>query len=113
MRKEERQNLRLDLDPFQGTFFIRPDVTDHKDREEHQDAREGQHQAGQRDPDMGTRLAQDLLGEQVTQAGRRGHFPAWSPDRSFLYFGQGALPDRRDLWRIRRLHQGPVVIHKS
>jgi Tol biopolymer transport system component len=34
-------------------------------------------------------------------AGLHGHFPVWSPDRSFIYFVQGGLPDRLDLWRIR------------
>jgi len=33
-------------------------------------------------------------------AGLHSHFPLWSPDMSFLYFVQGALPDRLDVWRI-------------
>jgi Tol biopolymer transport system component len=33
--------------------------------------------------------------------GLHGHFPVWSPDRAFIYFVQGSLPDRLDLWRIR------------
>jgi Tol biopolymer transport system component len=34
-------------------------------------------------------------------AGLHAHFLAWAPDRSFIYFVLGALPDRLDLWRIR------------
>ncbi|HET6413789.1 MAG TPA: protein kinase, partial [Anaeromyxobacter sp.] len=33
--------------------------------------------------------------------GLHGHFILWSPDQAFIYFVQGALPDRLDLWRIR------------
>ena len=34
-------------------------------------------------------------------AGLHSHFPLWSPDMAFLYFVQGALPDKLDIWRIR------------
>jgi Tol biopolymer transport system component len=34
-------------------------------------------------------------------AGLHCHFLVWSPDREFIYFVQGSLPDRTDLWRIR------------
>lgn len=33
-------------------------------------------------------------------AGLHAHFPAWAPDGAFLYFVQGALPDKLDIWRI-------------
>jgi Tol biopolymer transport system component len=33
--------------------------------------------------------------------GLHAHFPVWSPDGSFIYFVQGALPDKMDIWRIR------------
>jgi Tol biopolymer transport system component len=33
--------------------------------------------------------------------GLHGHFLLWSPDRAFVYFVQGTLPDRMDIWRIR------------
>jgi len=33
-------------------------------------------------------------------AGLHAHFPLWAPDRQFIYFVQGALPDRLDIWRI-------------
>ena len=34
-------------------------------------------------------------------AGLHSHFLAWSPDQAFIYFVQGVLPDRLDVWRIR------------
>jgi Tol biopolymer transport system component len=33
--------------------------------------------------------------------GLHAHFPLWSPDQSFIYFVQGALPGAMDVWRIR------------
>ena len=33
-------------------------------------------------------------------AGLHSHFPLWSRDTAFLYFVQGELPDKLDLWRI-------------
>ena len=33
--------------------------------------------------------------------GVHGHFPLWAPDAAFLYFVQGTLPDKLDIWRIR------------
>ena len=45
-------------------------------------------------------------GSEATQifsapAGLHSHFPIWSPDQAFIYFVQGTLPDRLDIWRIR------------
>jgi Tol biopolymer transport system component len=34
-------------------------------------------------------------------AGLHSHFPAWAPDRAFIYFVEGALPDKLDIWRIK------------
>ena len=34
-------------------------------------------------------------------AGLHSHFPLWAPDMAFLYFVQGSLPDKLDIWRIR------------
>ena len=34
-------------------------------------------------------------------AGLHSHFPLWAPDAAFLYFIQGELPDKLDIWRIR------------
>ena len=33
-------------------------------------------------------------------AGLHSHFPLWSPDAAFIYFVQGYLPDKLDIWRI-------------
>jgi Tol biopolymer transport system component len=33
-------------------------------------------------------------------AGLHSHFPLWAPDTAFLYFVQGSLPDKLDIWRI-------------
>jgi Tol biopolymer transport system component len=33
-------------------------------------------------------------------AGLHSHFPLWSPDADYIYFVQGTLPDRLDIWRI-------------
>ena len=33
-------------------------------------------------------------------AGLHCHFQLWAPDSSFIYFVQGALPDKLDIWRI-------------
>ena len=32
--------------------------------------------------------------------GLHSHFPLWSPDTKFIYFVQGSLPDKLDIWRI-------------
>jgi Tol biopolymer transport system component len=34
-------------------------------------------------------------------AGLHSHFPLWAPDAAFIYFVQGDLPDKLDIWRIR------------
>jgi Tol biopolymer transport system component len=33
--------------------------------------------------------------------GIHSHFQLWSPDNAFIYFVQGSLPDKLDIWRIR------------
>ena len=49
--------------------------------------------------------------------GLHSHFPVWSPDMKYLYFVQGSLPDKLDIWRITPTggehekitsHAGPV-----
>jgi Tol biopolymer transport system component len=32
--------------------------------------------------------------------GLHSHFPLWAPDKAFIYFVQGTLPDKLDIWRI-------------
>jgi Tol biopolymer transport system component len=36
----------------------------------------------------------------TAQAGLHSHFPLWAPDSAFIYFVQGSLPDKLDIWRI-------------
>ena len=43
-------------------------------------------------------------------AGLHGHFPLWSPDGAFIYFVQGSVPDRMDIWRIRPIGGTPERI---
>jgi Tol biopolymer transport system component len=51
--------------------------------------------------------------------GLHSHFPIWSLDHDFIYFVQGSLPDRMDVWRIsatggtpeRITNHGAVVTH--
>jgi Tol biopolymer transport system component len=33
-------------------------------------------------------------------SGLHSHFPSWAPDAGFIYFVQGTLPDKLDIWRI-------------
>ena len=48
----------------------------------------------------GTRRAQDRP-IFTAPTGLHSHFPSWSPDMRFIYFVQGTLPDKLDIWRIR------------
>ncbi len=43
-------------------------------------------------------------------AGLHCHFPLWSPDTAFIYFVQGSLPDKLDIWRISPLGGTPERI---
>ena len=43
-------------------------------------------------------------------AGLHSHFPLWSPDAQFIYFVQGGLPDKLDIWRIRPTGGAPERI---
>jgi len=33
-------------------------------------------------------------------SGLHSHFPLWAPDTAFIYFIQGTIPDKLDVWRI-------------
>jgi Tol biopolymer transport system component len=37
----------------------------------------------------------------TASAGLHSHFPLWAPDGAFIYFVQGMLPDKLDIWRVR------------
>jgi Tol biopolymer transport system component len=43
-------------------------------------------------------------------AGLHAHFPVWAPDQSHIYFVQGAVPDRMDIWRIKATGGTPEQI---
>ena len=43
-------------------------------------------------------------------AGLHSHFPLWARDSKFIYFVQGSLPDKTDIWRIRPLGRAPERI---
>ncbi len=36
----------------------------------------------------------------TASSGLHSHFPLWAPDSAFIYFVQGSLPDKLDIWRI-------------
>jgi Tol biopolymer transport system component len=47
--------------------------------------------------------------------GLHAHFQLWAPDSSFIYFVQGALPDKLDIWRISPTGGAPerITSHNS
>ena len=69
----------------------------------HDGSRLAYHTPGPGDPlfvSNGGRRAED--GPIFTApAGLHSHFPLWAPDGAFIYFVQGELPDKLDIWRIR------------
>jgi Tol biopolymer transport system component len=69
------------------------------------------HTAAPGDPlfvsDGSRRLARPIF---TAPAGLHSHFPSWAPDASFLYFVQGSLPDKLDIWRIRPAGGAPERI---
>jgi Tol biopolymer transport system component len=48
-------------------------------------------------------------------AGLHSHFPLWAPGMEFIYFVQGSLPDKLDIWRITPAGGTPeqVTSHKT
>jgi Tol biopolymer transport system component len=68
----------------------------------HDGSRLAYHTPGPGDPLFvtdGTRRTEDKP-IFVAPAGLHSHFPLWAPDAAYLYFVQGALPDKLDIWRI-------------
>jgi Tol biopolymer transport system component len=68
----------------------------------HDGTRLAYHTPGPGDPlfvSEGSRLA-DGRSIYTAPAGLHSHFPSWSPDGAFIYFVQGTLPDKLDVWRI-------------
>src|ERR1700686_5502155 len=68
----------------------------------HDASRLAYHTPGPGDPlfvsDGSLRL--DPLPIFTAPAGLHSHFPLWAPDSTFIYFVQGSLPDKLDIWRI-------------
>jgi Tol biopolymer transport system component len=46
----------------------------------------------------------------TSPAGLHSHFPLWAPDGAFIYFVQGRLPDKLDIWRIHPAGGSPERI---
>ena len=60
------------------------------------------HTSGPGDPLFVSDGSQRSKGPPIFTApsGLHCHFTLWAPDKSFIYFVQGALPDKLDIWRI-------------
>lgn len=61
------------------------------------------HTPGPGDPTFVRDSAQSRDARAIFTAppGLHSHFQIWSPDHAFIYFVQGSVPDRLDVWRIR------------
>jgi Tol biopolymer transport system component len=61
------------------------------------------HTSGDGDPTFIREAAGESEATHVFTAptGLHSHFPLWSPDRGFIYFVQGSVPDRMDIWRVK------------
>jgi Tol biopolymer transport system component len=70
------------------------------------------HTSGAGDPMFVRDAAEAADPRQIFSApsGLHSHFPIWSPDGAFIYFVQGTVPDRMDIWRIRPTGAAPERI---
>jgi Tol biopolymer transport system component len=59
------------------------------------------HTAGAGDPMFVREAGQPDRHLYAAPAGVHSHFPLWSADEAFVYFVQGSVPDRMDIWRVR------------
>ena len=61
------------------------------------------HTPGPGDPMFVTDAGRTSEGRRIftAPAGLHAHYPRWSPDGRFIYFVEGSLPDKLDIWRIR------------
>ena len=75
-------------------------------------ARLAYHTAGPGDPLYVRDSAPSAEARQIfsAPAGLHSHFLTWSPDQAFVYFVQGSVPDRMDVWRIRPTGGSPERI---
>lgn len=60
------------------------------------------HTPGPGDPLFVSNDSQRTAGGPIfaAPAGLHSHFPLWAPSGGFIYFVQGSLPDKLDIWRI-------------
>ena len=60
------------------------------------------HTPARGDPMFVRDRGQPTGGRQIFAApsGLHAHFPLWSPDDKLIYFVQGSVPDRMDIWRV-------------
>ena len=60
------------------------------------------HTPGPGDPLFVSDGTRRIEGQPIFTApvGLHSHFPLWAPDAAFIYFVQGSLPDKLDVWRI-------------
>lgn len=78
----------------------------------HDGSRLAYHTPGPGDPlfvSDGSRRAEDRP-IFTAHDGLHSHFPLWSPDSAFIYFVQGSLPDKLDIWRIKPAGGAPERI---
>lgn len=70
------------------------------------------HTAGPGDPLFVSDKNRPLQGQRIftAPAGLHCHFPTWDPGAAFIYFVQGALPDKLDIWRIAGTGGAPEQI---
>ena len=68
----------------------------------HDGSRLAYHTPGPGDPLFVSNNGQRSEGRPIFTApdGLHSHFPLWAPDAAFIYFVQGSLPDKLDIWRI-------------
>jgi Tol biopolymer transport system component len=68
----------------------------------HDGSRLAYHTPGPGDPLFVSEGNRRLDTQQIftAPAGLHSHFPLWAPDSAFIYFVQGSLPDKLDIWRI-------------
>jgi len=68
----------------------------------HDGSRLAYHTPGAGDPLFVSENGQPSQSRSIFTAptGLHSHFPLWAPDGRFVYFVQGSLPDKLDIWRI-------------
>ena len=70
------------------------------------------HTPGPGDPTFVRAASETAKPKQIfsAPAGLHAHFPRWSSDSSWIYFVQGSVPDRMDVWRLAATGGAPERI---